>query len=935
MSDYKNTLNLPDTAFPMRGDLAKREPAMLKAWYDSGLYQKIREARKGRKSFILHDGPPYANGNIHIGHSVNKILKDIIVKSKTLSGFDAPYVPGWDCHGLPIELKVEGLVGKPGQKVSAAEFRKECRKYAMSQVNAQREDFKRLGVLGDWDNPYLTMNYKTEAEIIRCLGRVIENGHFVKGFKPVHWCCECGSALAEAEVEYYDKKSTSIDVRFRAVDENKIYDIFKAHGTGPLSIVIWTTTPWTLPANRAVCLNPDLEYVLVQINGENTEQLIYADVLHEEALGRAGITDYQIIGRCKGSDLELQRFKHPFLDFDVPVVLGAHVTTDSGTGAVHTAPGHGMDDYVVGSKYHLEVANPVDANGVFYPDTEFFGGMNVFDANPKVVTLLAEKGALVKAKTITHSYPHCWRHKTPIIFRATPQWFITMDGAGLRQQALDAIKGVKWIPSWGQNRIEAMVSNRPDWCISRQRTWGVPIALFVHKQTQELHPRTAELIEEIAKRVEKEGIQAWWDLDPKDLLGDEADSYSKVPDTLDVWFDSGSTHTSVVANREEFNGQEIDMYLEGSDQHRGWFMSSLMLSQAINHKSPYKEVLTHGFTVDGQGRKMSKSLGNVVSPQDVIKKLGADILRLWVASTDYSGEMTVSDEILKRSADAYRRIRNTARFFLANLNGFNPEKDLISKEQMVVLDKWAVDCAYHCQQEILAAYESYDFHQVVQKLMKFCSIDMGSFYLDIIKDRQYTAKSTSIARRSCQTALYLICEAMVRWMAPIMSFTADEIWKQMPGKRSEFVFTEEWYQGLFELEAAESMNNDYWEQIKQIRDEVNKQLENKRNDKEIGGSLQAEVTLYCSDQIADALEKLENELRFVLITSKAQVVRGEAADGAVKSELDGLSISVVPSAHQKCERCWHYVESVGHTKPGICDRCATNIDGDGEVRKFA
>lgn len=935
MSDYKNTLNLPDTAFPMRGDLAKREPDMLKAWYEKGLYQKIREARRGRKSFILHDGPPYANGSIHIGHSVNKILKDIIIKAKTLSGFDAPYVPGWDCHGLPIELKVEGLVGKPNQKVSAAEFRQECRKYAMSQVNAQRDDFKRLGVLGDWDNPYLTMNFQTEANIIRCLGKVIENGHFVKGFKPVHWCCECGSALAEAEVEYYDKKSTSIDVRFQAVNEEEIYKIFNAKGQGKLSIVIWTTTPWTLPANRAVCLNPELEYVLVQINGENTEQLIYADVLHEEALARAGITDYKVIGRCKGKELELQRFKHPFLEFDVPIVLGAHVTTDSGTGAVHTAPGHGMDDYVVGSKYHLEVANPVDANGVFFPNTEFFEGQNVFDANPKVVTLLAEKGALVKAKTITHSYPHCWRHKTPIIFRATPQWFITMDGAGLRQQALDAIKNVKWIPAWGQNRIESMVENRPDWCISRQRTWGVPIALFVHKETQELHPNTSQLIEEIAKRVEKTGIQAWWDLDPKELLGADADNYVKVPDTLDVWFDSGSTHTAVVAAREEFGGREIDMYLEGSDQHRGWFMSSLMLSQAINKKSPYKEVLTHGFTVDGQGRKMSKSLGNVVSPQDVLKKLGADILRLWVASTDYSGEMTVSDEILKRSADSYRRIRNTARFLLANLNGFDPSKDLIAKEQMVVLDKWAVDCAYQCQKEILEAYDRYDFHQVVQKLMKFCSIDMGSFYLDIIKDRQYTAKSDSIARRSCQTALYLICEAMVRWMAPILSFTADEIWKEMPGERSEFVFTAEWYQNLFELDANETLNNDYWVKIQHIRDEVNKQLEAKRNEKAIGGSLQAEVTLYCSDEIADALEKLEDELRFVLITSKADVVRGSVDANAVASEIDGLAISVTPSKHQKCERCWHYVESVGHTKEGVCDRCATNIDGAGEVRKFA
>ena len=937
MSDYKDTLNLPETAFPMRGDLAKREPAMLKSWYDENLYQKIRDSRRGRKSFVLHDGPPYANGNIHIGHSVNKILKDIIIKSKTLSGYDAPYIPGWDCHGLPIELKVEGIVGKPGQKVSAAEFRRECRRYAQSQVDAQREDFKRLGVVGDWDNPYLTMNYRTEAEIIRCLGKVVANGHFVKGFKPVHWCCECRSALAEAEVEYYDRKSMSIDVRFRAVDENAVASVFGAAGSGPLSVVIWTTTPWTLPANRAVCLNAAIDYVLVQIRGENPERLIYADALHQEALKRAGIADYEVIGRAKGQALENLRFHHPFLDFSVPAILGAHVTTDSGTGAVHTAPGHGLDDYVVGSRYGLEVANPVDDAGVYRDGTEYFAGQNVFDANPKVVELLKEKGALVHVETIEHSYPHCWRHKTPIIFRATPQWFITMDGAGLRARAMEAIQDVRWIPSWGQNRIEAMVENRPDWCISRQRTWGVPITLFVHKDTSELHPRTQELIEEVAKRVEKEGIQAWWDLDPKELLGDEAEEYVKVPDTLDVWFDSGSTHTSVVKNRSEFGGNDIDMYLEGSDQHRGWFMSSLMLSLAINGKAPYRQVLTHGFTVDGQGRKMSKSVGNVVSPQDVMKKLGADILRLWVASTDYSGEMTVSDEILKRSADAYRRIRNTARFLLANLNGFDPERDTVAADDMVVLDRWAVDCALRCQKDILRAYDEYDFHQVIQKLMKFCSIDMGSFYLDIIKDRQYTAKSDSTARRSCQTALYLICEAMVRWMAPVMSFTADEIWKLMPGRRDRFVFTAEWFDGLFALKDDEKLNAEYWDEIQKIRDEVNRNLESARNAKVIGGSLQAEVELYCVDQkVYDRLALLENELRFVLITSKAQAFKVDALPSdAVSGEIAGLGVKVSASAHAKCERCWHYVDTVGHTRGGICDRCVENISGSGEVRRFA
>ena len=736
MSDYKHTLNLPETPFPMRGDLAKREPEMLKAWYEQDLYGVIRNAKKGKKSFILHDGPPYANGNIHIGHSVNKILKDIIIKSKGMAGFDSPYVPGWDCHGLPIELKVEGLVGKPGEKVTAAEFRAECRKYAKSQVEAQKADFVRLGVLGDWDKPYLTMDFDTEANIIRSLGKIISNGHLHKGSKPVHWCTDCGSALAEAEVEYYDKSSPSIDVRFKAVDEAQVaaaFDCADGHfGQGPLSVVIWTTTPWTLPANRAVALHAELDYALVQVEGDQPERLILAEALVKDVMDRAGINQYHNLGYCKGASLELLRFTHPFYSFDVPVILGDHVTLESGTGAVHTAPGHGQEDFAVGQKYGLEVANPVGGNGVYLPDTELFAGQHVFKANASVVEVLKERGALLHHQAIQHSYPHCWRHKTPIIFRATPQWFISMEQAGLRKKALSEIKSVKWIPAWGQNRIEAMVENRPDWCISRQRTWGVPIALFVHKDTQALHPRSVELMEEVAKRVEVSGIQAWWDLDPAELLGDDAAHYEKVKDTLDVWFDSGSTHASVVNVRPEFNGHEADMYLEGSDQHRGWFMSSLMIGVAMKHQAPYNQVLTHGFTVDGQGRKMSKSLGNVVSPQEVMNKLGADILRLWVASTDYSGEMTVSDEILKRSADAYRRIRNTARFLLANLNGFDPAKHMVAADEMVVLDRWAVGCALKAQQEIVDAYENYDFHLVTQKLMQFCSIEFVSLYVVMI-----------------------------------------------------------------------------------------------------------------------------------------------------------------------------------------------------------
>jgi isoleucyl-tRNA synthetase len=938
MSDYKHTLNLPETAFPMRGDLAKREPEMLKNWYKQDLYGAIRKAKAGKKSFILHDGPPYANGSIHIGHSVNKILKDIIIKSKGLSGFDSPYIPGWDCHGLPIELKVEGMVGKPGEKVSAAEFREECRKYAKTQVEAQKADFIRLGVLGDWEHPYLTMDFNTEANIIRSLGKIIANGHLHKGSKPVHWCTDCGSALAEAEVEYYDKKSPAIDVRFRAEDEVLVAGKFAAAGEGPLSVVIWTTTPWTLPANRGVALHPELDYVLVQVNGEQPERLLLGAALYESVLARANITDFTILGRCVGADLELLRFHHPFYDFTVPVVLGDHVTTDSGTGAVHTAPGHGQEDFVVGNKYNLEVANPVAGNGTYLADTPLFAGQHVFKANDKVVDVLRERGALLHHESYLHSYPHCWRHKTPIIFRATPQWFISMEQAGLRQKALSEIKGVRWIPDWGQNRIEAMVENRPDWCISRQRTWGVPIALFVHKETQQLHPRALELMEEVAKRVEQKGIQAWWDLDPAELLGAEAADYDKVPDTLDVWFDSGSTHASVVDVRPEFNGHSADMYLEGSDQHRGWFMSSLMIGVAMKHQAPYRQVLTHGFTVDGSGRKMSKSLGNVVSPQDVMNKLGADILRLWVASTDYTGEMTVSDEILKRSADAYRRIRNTARFFLANLNGFNPAVDMVQPEEMVVLDRWAVGRAKAVQEEIIAAYENYDFHIVTQKLMQFCSVEMGSFYLDIIKDRQYTAKADSIARRSCQTALFHIVEAMVRWMAPIMSFTAEEIWQLLPGQRDQFVMTDEWYTGLFGLQQGEALDDAYWAQLLAVRAEVNKALEVARNDKLIGSSLQAEVTLFANAELADKLNLLADELRFVLLTSKAVVLVADSQpEGALVTDVAGLWLQVAASGATKCERCWHHVEDVGsHEGHGdICGRCVTNVAGAGETRRFA
>ena len=675
----------------------------------------------------------------------------------------------------------------------------------------------------------------------------------------------------------------------------------------------------------------------MQVDGQC---LILAAELVESVMKRAGITEWTVLGSCKGADLELLRFKHPFMGFDVPAIMGEHVTLDAGTGAVHTAGGHGPDDFVISQKYGLEIANPVGPNGCYLTGTHPpLDGKFVFKANDLIVDLLREKGALLHVEKFLHSYPCCWRHKTPIIFRATPQWFISMDQKGLRQQSLEEIKGVQWIPDWGQARIEMMVANRPDWCISRQRTWGVPMSLFVHKETEQLHPRSVELMEEVAKRVEQDGIQAWWDLDAADILGADAADYVKVPDTLDVWFDSGSTHASVVDVRPEFHGHSADMYLEGSDQHRGWFMSSLMISTAMKGKAPYKEVLTHGFTVDGQGRKMSKSIGNTVSPQDVMNKLGGDILRLWVASTDYTGEIAVSDEILKRSADSYRRIRNTARFLLANLNGFEPSTDCVAPEDMVVLDRWAVGRALAAQQDIEQAYANYDFHEVVQRLMQFCSVEMGSFYLDIIKDRQYTAKSDSVARRSCQTALYHIVEALVRWMAPIMSFTADEIWGFMPGKRAQYVFTEEWYDGLFGLAEGEPMNDAFWAELLKVRGEVNKVLEQARADKRLGGSLEAAVTLYADSELAARLNSLQDELRFVLLTSAASVAPlAEAPADAQASELlKGLKIAFSTAPGEKCPRCWHYTTDIGLVAEhaDICGRCVSNVAGDGEKRNFA
>ena len=944
MADYKHTINLPQTGFPMRANLPRREPEMLARWRELDLYRRLREARRGAPRFVLHDGPPYANGAIHIGHAVNKILKDFVVKARGLDGMDAPFVPGWDCHGLPIELHVEREVGKPGRDLSPAEFRAACRRYAASQVERQREDFVRLGVLGDWERPYLTMDYRFEADILRALGRIHAAGHVVRGDKPVHWCLDCGSALAEAEVEYEERESPAIDVRFAVLDEAALLARCEhapdGLGEGPVSVVIWTTTPWTLPANRAVAVHPELEYVLIQADvGRGPERLVVADALLRELEVRWGLSGHRVLARCRGSALEGLELRHPFYRREVPVVLADYVTTEAGTGCVHTAPGHGLEDFETGQRYGLPVDNPVGPDGRFLPGTELFAGEHVLEANEHVIEVLRARGALLHAERVRHSYPHCWRHKTPVIFRATPQWFIAMDGRGLRECALAEIARVRWIPEWGRARIESMVAARPDWCISRQRHWGVPIAFFVDRETGEPHPDTPRLIEEVALRVERHGVDAWHELDPAELLGEEAARYEKVTDTLDVWFDSGVTHHCVLERRPDL-GVPADMYLEGSDQHRGWFQSSLLTGCALRGAAPYRQVLTHGFTVDEQGRKMSKSLGNVVAPQEVVGRLGADILRLWVAATDYRAEMRVSDAILERIADAYRRIRNTARYLLGNLHDFDPAADAVAGRELLALDRWALARARALDARIRAAYGSYEFHRIYQELHNFCVVDLGGFYLDVLKDRLYTMPRASRGRRSGQTAMQHIIEAMVRWMAPILSFTADEIWGHMRGAREESVFLATWHElPEVPLDAGDGLDGEAWARILGVREVVNKALEQARAAGAIGGSLDAEVEIYAGAELHQALARLGDELRFLLIVSDARLAREtEAPPESVRHELathDELWLVVRPSPHPKCVRCWHRRPDVGSHPghPELCGRCVTNVEGPGEDRR--
>jgi isoleucyl-tRNA synthetase len=936
MTDYKHTLNLPSTEFPMKANLAQREPLFLQQWQENNLYQEIRHQRKGRPQFILHDGPPYANGDIHIGHAVNKILKDIVVKSKTLDGKDSPYVPGWDCHGLPIELNVEKKFGKVGEKLSPQEFREKCRAYAHDQVRNQKTAFQRLGVLGDWDKPYLTMDYAYEANIVRAIAKIVGNNHFEQGFKPVNWCIDCQSALAEAEVEYMNKISPAIDVRFRVVDEQEFFNCLKIKGKGPVSIPIWTTTPWTLPANEAVALSPHLGYSLVQAGNEC---FLIATQLLDDVMLRFGYTDFTILKKFASvKTLENLQLQHPLYNRTVPVVFGEHVTVDVGTGAVHTAPAHGQDDYVVGSHYHLPVNCPVDEKGVFKSDIELFSGQHISKANLNIITVLKEKNNLITESKIEHSYPHCWRHKSPLIFRATPQWFIKI--ANVKEQvllsrALNAAYRTTWIPSWGYDRLLAMLSNRPDWCISRQRYWGTPLPLFVNKSTRRLHPDIVSIMQNVANKIEEQGVEAWFNSQAKDWIKSDHESYEKVNDILDVWFDSGASSFCVLQNNKELNFP-ADLYLEGSDQYRGWFQSSLLVSASIQVKAddnnesnekvsaPYKTVLTHGFAVDEKGHKMSKSLGNVVAPDKVINSIGADVLRLWVAATDYRNEMAVSDQILQRMSEAYRRIRNTARFLLANLNDFKPAQNIIPVEELLSLDHWIVGQANALQQKLCTAYAEYEFHTIYQELQNFCIVELGGFYLDVIKDRQYTMQKDSHGRRSAQTAIYHILQAMVRWIAPILSFTAEEIWNYLPrdGTKEKSVFLTEWYQ--FPVMKTDDIA---WHDILQLRMEVNKALEAQRNAGIIGSALEAMVVIIAPEKLYHELCKLNNELRFVWITSAAQIMKG-----------DVLQIKVTPVNATKCARCWHRREDVGNDSnhPELCLRCVDNLpERKGEQRCYA
>jgi isoleucyl-tRNA synthetase len=942
--DYKNTLNLPDTPFPMRGDLPRREPAWVAQWQEKKVYQAIRDASRGRPTFLLHDGPPYANGDIHIGHAVNKILKDIIVKSRNMAGFDAAYVPGWDCHGMPIEIQIEKKFGK---HLPVAEVQAKARAYALEQIERQKKDFERLGVLGDWNRPYLTMNFSNEANEIRALGRILEKGYVFRGLKPVNWCFDCGSALAEAEVEYADRKDPAVHIAFPFADCAALAKAFGLTELAAGAIVIWTTTPWTIPSNQALNIHPEFKYALVKVSpapATGSFLIIAADRV-ETCLNEWGL-EGEIIAQCVGQALSGITFHHPLANFDegyrrvAPIYLGEYVTLDTGTGVVHSAPAYGVEDFLSCKAHGMkdaDIINPVMGDGKFVPSLPGFGGLSIWDANPKIVEALNTAGTLIKQEPHSHSYMHCWRHKTPIIYRATSQWFAGMDVVPndgqptLRESALTAIDATAFYPAWGRARLHAMIANRPDWTLSRQRQWGVPMAFFIHKETGALHPNTPALLEEVAKRVEKSGIEAWQAIEPSDLLGADAKDYEKNRDTLDVWFDSGTTHATVLGgpdNKHHGSHGELpwpaDMYLEGSDQHRGWFHSSLLTGCMLSGRAPYKSLLTHGFVVDGQGRKMSKSVGNVIAPQKVSDSLGAEILRLWVASTDYSGELSISDEILKRVVEGYRRIRNTLRFLLANLADFDASTDAIDAKDLLEIDQYALAMTAQMQAEVLSYFEKYDFHPAMSRLQHFCSEDLGAFYLDVLKDRLYTSAPRSHARRSAQTALLHISQTLLKLMAPVLSFTAEEAWDILLGTTLKntsdigriTIFTECFHVMPF-ISGSETLHQ-RWARLREIRALVMRKLEDLRSAGSIGSSLQGEVDLKASGEDLALLQSVADQLPFIFIVSRV----------SVHADAGELAIEINPSAHEKCERCWHWRDDIGRdpAHPHICGRCVTNLN---------
>ena len=932
MSDYKNTLNLPKTEFPMKGNLPNKEPLIQEKWEKENLYSQLLDSNKNREKYILHDGPPYANGDIHIGHAVNKILKDVIVRSKILSGYNVPFVPGWDCHGLPIEIEVEKKI-KKGEELSDKDFRKLCREYALNQVERQKKDFKRLGVLGDWENPYLTSNKKFEASTLKALEKIYNNGHLEKGFKPVHWCVKIQSALAEAEVEYQEKESIAIDVKFEVTSLNEVKRIFDIKDIDKkVFVVIWTTTPWTLPSNKSIAVKSDLNYILIS---NNKEIYIIAESLFEKFQERTNL-ELSILARCSGENLINLEANHPFLDNKINIISSDHVTDDSGTGCVHIAPAHGIEDFELGKKHNLEVVNPIQSDGIFSGLPEELNGTHVYKLDEQIINILTREDKLLSSNKFKHSYPHCWRTKTPLIYRATPQWFISMKKNNLIDKTLEKIPEVEWLPAWGEARIEGMISQRPDWCISRQRKWGVPITLLINKKTGEPHSNSSIIFSRICKLVEEHGIEKWFEIDIGDLI-DNPDDYEKVQDTLDVWFDSGSSHAAVLETSANLRFP-ADLYLEGSDQHRGWFQSSLLTSIAVNDSVPYKAAMTHGFTVDGRGNKMSKSKGNVIAPQKIINRLGSDILRLWVASTDSSSEMTVSEEILNRTSDKYRKIRNTIRFLLSNIDDYDPETFSV-KDTSIELDKWIVLKAINLQKVILDHYNKFNFHIISQLIHGFCVNELGSFYLDVIKDRQYTCKKDSAERKSAQNSMYVILQMLLSWIAPICPHTAEEAWSHVPKNSQKSIFFNKWLI-INDSEIPQTkINLENWEKILEIKKYVSKELENKREKNIIGSSLDADVKILCSDNLYNLLSEYGDELKFIFITSKVILEReNNLKDGQIY-EINGenLKVEIENSKNKKCERCWHRCISVGTDKnhKTLCVRCISNVYGSGEIRRYA